>query len=55
MTAWVLRNAVVVNEGRTFEADVAIVEDRIERIGGSISVPGCAGTSTSTVRGCCRG
>ena len=40
MTAWVLRNAVVVNEGSTYEADVAIVEDRIERIGGSISVPG---------------
>ena len=39
MTAWVLRNAVVVNEGRIFEADVAIVEGRIERIGGSISVP----------------
>ena len=33
MTSWVLRNAVVVNEGRSFEADVAIHDGRIERIG----------------------
>ena len=40
MTSWVLRNAVVVNEGSSFEADVAIVGDRIEGIGSGISVPG---------------
>ena len=33
MTSWVLRNAVIVNEGRSFEADIAIHDGRIERIG----------------------
>ena len=40
MTSWVLRNAVVVNEGRTVEADVLVVGDRIESIGGSVAQPG---------------
>lgn len=40
-TLWSLRNAVVVNEGRCIEGDVAIADGRIERIGGSLAgVPG---------------
>ena len=34
MTSIVLRNATVVNEGRQFEADVAIVDGRIDQVGG---------------------
>ena len=40
MTSWVLRNAVVVNEGRSFEADVAIHDGRIERIGSGTAKAG---------------
>ena len=40
MTSWVLRNAVVVNEGRSIEADVAIHDGRIERIGAGNPKPG---------------
>ncbi|MCY3838296.1 MAG: dihydroorotase [Gammaproteobacteria bacterium] len=40
MTSWVLRNAVVVNEGQTIEADVAIHAGRIERIGTGTTKPG---------------
>ncbi len=40
MTSWTLRNAVVVNEGRSFEADVVIHDGRIERIGTGITKPG---------------
>jgi len=35
-----LRNAVVVNEGLSFEADVAIRDGRIERIGTGTAMPG---------------
>ena len=31
--AWLLKNATVVNEGRSFESDIAIKDGRIERIG----------------------
>lgn len=40
MTSWTLRNAVVVNEGRSVEADVAIHDGRIERIGSGTTKPG---------------
>ena len=40
MTSWILRNAVVVNEGSTVEADVTIAGGRIERIGGGVTKPG---------------
>ncbi|MXY55135.1 MAG: dihydroorotase [Gammaproteobacteria bacterium] len=40
MTSWILRNAVVVNEGRMIEADVAIHDGRIERIGSGTAKPG---------------
>ena len=40
MTSWVLRNAVVVNEGRSIEADVVIHDGRIERIGTGTTKPG---------------
>ena len=40
MTSWILRNATVVNEGLSFEADVAIHEGRIERIGAGATKPG---------------
>ena len=35
-TSWILKNAVVVNEGRSVPADVAIKNGRIERVDGSI-------------------
>ena len=38
--AHVLRNAVVVNEGRRVEADVAIRGGRIERVGNGRALPG---------------
>ena len=40
MTSWVLRNAVVVDEGRSFEADVVIHDGRIERIGSGTAKAG---------------
>lgn len=40
MASWVLRNAVVVNEGLSFEADVVIRDGRIERIGTGTTKPG---------------
>jgi len=40
VTSWVLRNAVVVNEGNSLEADVVIHDGRIERIGGDTAKPG---------------
>ena len=40
MSSWVLKNAVVVNEGRCAEADVGIVDGRIERIGGQVAITG---------------
>ena len=40
MASWTLRNAVVVNEGRSFEADVVIRDGRIERIGTAVAKPG---------------
>ncbi|MDE0039020.1 MAG: dihydroorotase [Gammaproteobacteria bacterium] len=40
MASWLLRNAVVVNEGLSFEADVAIRDGRIERIGTGTAMPG---------------
>ena len=40
MSSWILRNAVVVNEGRSFEADVAIHDGRIERIGSGTAKAG---------------
>ena len=40
MTSWILRNAVVVNEGSSFEADVLIHNGRIERIGTGTTKPG---------------
>ena len=40
MTSWVLKNAVVVNEGNVFEADVAIADGRIDRIGSGIAKSG---------------
>ncbi len=38
--AWVLKNAVLVNEGRCFEGDLAIRNGRIDQIGGTIAVEG---------------
>ena len=40
MTSWTLRNAVVVNEGHSIEADVVIHDGRIERIGSGAAKPG---------------
>ena len=40
MTSWVLRNAAVVNEGRSLEADVVIHDGRIERIGSGAAKAG---------------
>ncbi|MDE0658125.1 MAG: dihydroorotase [Gammaproteobacteria bacterium] len=40
MASWTLRNAVVVNEGRSFEADVVIHDGRIEHIGTAVAKPG---------------
>lgn len=40
MTSWTLKDAAVVNEGRTFEADVVIDDGRIERIGTGATKPG---------------
>ncbi|MCY3622736.1 MAG: dihydroorotase [Gammaproteobacteria bacterium] len=40
MASWILRNAAVVNEGRSFEADVVIHDGRIERIGTGTTKPG---------------
>ncbi|MDE0189855.1 MAG: dihydroorotase [Gammaproteobacteria bacterium] len=40
MASWTLRNAVVVNEGLSFEADVVIHDGRIERIGTGVTKPG---------------
>ena len=40
MSSWVLKNAVVVNEGRCSEADVGIVDGRIERVGGQVAIDG---------------
>ena len=40
MASWILRNAAVVNEGRSFEADVVIDDGRIERIGTGATKPG---------------
>jgi len=40
MSSWVLKNAVVVNEGGRVEADVGIVDGRVARIGGTIDIPG---------------
>ncbi len=35
----IIRNAVIVNEGKTFIADILIVNERIEKIGTSINLP----------------
>ena len=40
MASWILRNAVVVNEGLSFEADVVIRDGRIEHVGTGTAVPG---------------
>lgn len=40
MSSWVLKNAVVVNEGKSFEADVGIVDGRIEHLGGQVDIEG---------------
>ena len=40
MTSWVLRNAVVVNEGQSRDADVLIRDGRIEHIGSGMAKPG---------------
>ncbi len=36
----VIRNATIVNEGQSYEADLLIKGDRIEKIGGSVNVEG---------------
>ncbi|MBB5016291.1 dihydroorotase [Rehaibacterium terrae] len=37
MSAWLITNATLVNEGRRFEADLRVRDDRIEQIGGGLS------------------
>ena len=40
MSTTIIRNARIVNEGRTFEGDVLIKGQRIERVGGEIATHG---------------
>lgn len=40
MAATIIRNARIVNEGVTLDGDILIKDNRIEKVGGEISVPG---------------
>ena len=40
VTTYVLKNATIVNDGERFEGDVALADGRIEKVGGSLSIPG---------------
>ena len=40
MSSWVLKNAVIVNEGRRLEGDVGIVDGRLAQVAGNVAIVG---------------